>query len=121
VTKLCFVTHLLLKLCFVILVGICAAATSKRNPRRSLESTVQTRSDHQVWQEGFHPKALMTDETMLQKIVYLHRNPVARGWVAMPEDWRYSSAHEWRESAAGAALRPMALTRHRNRVSRTSA
>ena len=59
----------------------------------------KTRSDHQVWQEGFHPQALMTDEMMLQKIEYLHRNPVARGWVAMPEHWRYSSAHEWRERA----------------------
>ena len=59
----------------------------------------KTRSDHQVWQEGFHPKALMADEILLQKIEYLHRNPVARGWVAMPEDWRYSSAHEWREGA----------------------
>ena len=41
----------------------------------------------------------MKDEMMLRKIEYLHRKPVARGWVAMPEDWRYSSAHECREEA----------------------
>ena len=52
-------------------------------------------SRHQVWQEGFHPQAIVSDEMMLQKLEYLHNNPVARGWVVAPEDGRYSSAHEW--------------------------
>ena len=52
-------------------------------------------SAHQVWQEGVHPQALTTDEMTLQKLEYLHNNPVKRGLVASPEHWRYSSAHEW--------------------------
>ena len=52
-------------------------------------------SQHQIWQEGFHPQELSTDEAMLQKIDYVHHNPVARGLVSLPEHWRYSSAHEW--------------------------
>jgi REP element-mobilizing transposase RayT len=56
-------------------------------------------STYQVWQEGVHPKALPTDEILLQKIDYIHRNPVQRGWVYVPEDWRYSSAHQWRAGA----------------------
>jgi putative transposase len=55
----------------------------------------KTRSEHQVWQEGVHPKAIVSDEMMLQKLEYVHSNPVQRGWVAAPEHWRYSSAHEW--------------------------
>jgi REP element-mobilizing transposase RayT len=51
-------------------------------------------SRHQVWQEGFHPQAIYSDKTMLQKIDYIHANPVRRGWVAAPEHWRHSSAHE---------------------------
>jgi putative transposase len=31
---------------------------------------------------------------MLQKLEYLHNNPVKRGLVASPEHWRYSSVHE---------------------------
>ncbi len=54
---------------------------------------------HQVWQEGSHPQAIMTDETMEQKLGYLHNNPVKRGLVASPEHWRYSSAHEWLPAA----------------------
>ena len=50
---------------------------------------------HQVWQEGSHPQAIMSDVMMEQKLEYLHNNPVKRGLVASPEHWRYSSAHEW--------------------------
>ena len=55
----------------------------------------KTESAHQVWQEGTHPQAIVGDEMMLQKLEYLHNNPVKRGLVAAPEHWRYSSAHEW--------------------------
>jgi len=51
--------------------------------------------NHQVWQEGSHPQAILNDEIMRQKLEYTHNNPVKRGWVASPEHWRYSSAHEW--------------------------
>jgi REP element-mobilizing transposase RayT len=52
-------------------------------------------SEHQVWQEGVHPQAIGSDEMMLQKLDYIHDNPVKRGFVVAPEHWRYSSAHEW--------------------------
>ena len=40
----------------------------------------KTESDLQFWQEGFHPQALMSDEVMEQKLVYLHRGlPRTRG------------------------------------------
>jgi len=51
-------------------------------------------SDHQVWQEGFHPQVITSDSMMLQKLEYLHNNPVKRGLVGLPEHWKYSSAHE---------------------------
>jgi REP element-mobilizing transposase RayT len=54
----------------------------------------KTESQRQVWQEGSHPQALSSDEMLLQKLEYLHNNPVKRGLVAAPEHWRYSSAHE---------------------------
>lgn len=55
----------------------------------------KTKSSHQIWQEGVHPQALLSDEMMLQKLEYIHNNPVKRGLVVSPEHWRYSSAHEW--------------------------
>jgi putative transposase len=56
-------------------------------------------SSHQLWQEGVHPQSITSDEMMLQKLEYLHHNPVKRGLVATPEHWVYSSAHEWLKGA----------------------
>ena len=39
---------------------------------------------YQVWQEGFHPQAIESDAMMVQKIEYLHHNPVRAGYVASP-------------------------------------
>jgi putative transposase len=55
----------------------------------------KTPSTCQLWQEGYHSQAFYSDEMMLQKINYVHLNPVRRGWVVSPEHWHYSSAHEW--------------------------
>jgi REP element-mobilizing transposase RayT len=57
----------------------------------------KTHSEHQVWQEGSHPQSIRSDEMMLQKLEYLHNNPVKRGLVLAAEHWRYSSAHAWLE------------------------
>jgi putative transposase len=59
----------------------------------------KTSSTYQLWQEGYHPQAIYSDEMMMQKINYVHLNPVRRGWVVSPEHWRYSSAHEWMQGA----------------------
>jgi len=47
---------------------------------------------YQLWQEGSHPKMIISDEMMLQKLEYTHNNPVKRGYVDDPVYWRYSSA-----------------------------
>jgi REP element-mobilizing transposase RayT len=51
--------------------------------------------EYQFWQEGVHPQQIK-DETMLrQKVDYIHNNPVRRGYVELPEHWRYSSARNF--------------------------
>lgn len=49
----------------------------------------------QLWQEGSHPKQIVTDEMMDQKLEYIHNNPVNRGYVDDPLHWRYSSARNY--------------------------
>ncbi len=55
------------------------------------------RSDraYQLWQAGTHPKELQNEAMMQQKLEYIHQNPVRRGYVERPEDWRYSSARNY--------------------------
>lgn len=50
---------------------------------------------YQFWQEGIHPEWIQNDEMMRQKISYIHDNPVKRGYVDLPEHWRYSSARNY--------------------------
>lgn len=55
----------------------------------------KTASTFQLWQEGFHPQLIVTEEMLVQKIENVHYNPVKRGYVESPEHWRYSSARNF--------------------------
>ncbi len=55
----------------------------------------KTDREFQLWEEGSHPKEIDSDEMMWQKIEYIHDNPVKRGYVDLPEHWRYSSARNY--------------------------
>jgi putative transposase len=55
----------------------------------------KTDSNYQLWQEGSHPKAIESDEMMVQKLEYIHNNPVKRGYVDDAVHWRYSSARNY--------------------------
>nr|VFJ53766.1 MAG: hypothetical protein BECKFW1821A_GA0114235_104411 [Candidatus Kentron sp. FW]VFJ58537.1 MAG: hypothetical protein BECKFW1821B_GA0114236_104210 [Candidatus Kentron sp. FW] len=55
----------------------------------------KTRSVYQVWEEGNHPQFIESEEVMRQKLAYIHDNPVKRGYVDLPEHWRYSSARDY--------------------------
>ena len=51
-----------------------------------------------VWQHDYHPIALTSEEWMNQKMDYVHDNPVRKGFVETPENWKYSSARNWYEN-----------------------
>jgi REP element-mobilizing transposase RayT len=50
---------------------------------------------YQVWQEGIQPKLIQTEQMMIEKINYIHNNPVKRGYVDEAKHWRYSSARDY--------------------------
>jgi len=50
---------------------------------------------YQLWQEGSHPQQIQSDEMMLQKLEYMHNNPIRRGYVEQASHWRYSSARNY--------------------------
>jgi REP element-mobilizing transposase RayT len=55
----------------------------------------KTGQQFQLWQEGSHPQQVLNEEMMIQKLEYIHYNPVKRGYVDEPTDWRYSSARNY--------------------------
>jgi REP element-mobilizing transposase RayT len=52
-------------------------------------------NEYKVWQDDFHPIALESEHFFVQKLNYLHDNPVRKGYVDQPEQWRYSSARNY--------------------------
>jgi putative transposase len=43
------------------------------------------------WQARYYDRNVQDYEEFAVKLRYLHRNPVKRGLVAKPEDWKWSS------------------------------
>lgn len=52
------------------------------------------------WQPKYYPFEIYTKEKMLEKLNYMHENPVRKGLAAQTTDWKWSSArwYEWRKS-----------------------
>jgi REP element-mobilizing transposase RayT len=51
-----------------------------------------TTTQYQFWQQHNKPIELWSTPVIKQKMDYIHDNPVKAGFVANPEDWKYSSA-----------------------------
>jgi putative transposase len=43
------------------------------------------------WQRRFYDFNVRTRQKSVETLKYMHRNPVVRGLVTRPEDWRWSS------------------------------
>ncbi|HVO78882.1 MAG TPA: hypothetical protein VMT39_02590 [Candidatus Bathyarchaeia archaeon] len=52
---------------------------------------LQFRATWQFWQRRFYDFNLWSRPKMVEKLKYMHRNPVVRGLVSRPEDWPWSS------------------------------
>ena len=44
-----------------------------------------------VWQHRFYDFVVFTEKKRVEKLRYMHRNPVVRGLVLTPEQWNWSS------------------------------
>ena len=47
---------------------------------------------YQFWRQDNRPIQLITAEVIMQKLNYLHNNPVVEGYVEQAEEYVYSSA-----------------------------
>ncbi len=48
--------------------------------------------EKQVWQRENYPAVIASEKFFLEKVNYIHKNPVKKRFVAKAEDWLYSSA-----------------------------
>ena len=47
------------------------------------------------WDRYFSTRALRTVQEYNEKVAYIHWNPAKAGLVKRPEDWKWSSVHDY--------------------------
>ena len=52
-------------------------------------------SSIEFWRDDNHAEEIYSLDFFLQKMEYIHMNPVQAGYVIVPEDWRWSSAGDF--------------------------
>jgi putative transposase len=64
-----------------------------RKPRRAAveQSVLWQQARKPVWQKRFYDFNVWSARKQIEKLRYLHRNPVKRGLVERPEQWKWSS------------------------------
>ncbi|HZQ17606.1 MAG TPA: transposase [Terriglobales bacterium] len=68
------------------------------------------------WQVRYYDFPVWSERKRVEKLRYIHRNPVKRGLVARPEDWPWSSFIQWTTGRGGTVeieCRSTAMTRER--------
>jgi putative transposase len=71
---------------------------------RRKKSTLRLFSDEMpkaFWQPRFYDFNVYTEKKRIEKLRYVHRNPVTRDLVDKPEDWRWSSFRQYAFNEAG--------------------
>ena len=65
-------------------------------------ATGQTSQQHRFWQQGGgYDRNVTRFDTLLNCDKYIHRNPVRKKLVKIPQDWYFSSAADWKNVRQG--------------------
>ena len=57
-----------------------------------------------VWQHRFYDFVVFTEKKRVEKLRYMHRNPVVRGLALAPERWPWSSYRHYATGEPGPVL-----------------
>ena len=57
--------------------------------------------DVPLWQKRYYDHNVRSHESFTDKLRYIHRNPVKRGLVENPEDWKWSSFRHYMTAEVG--------------------
>jgi putative transposase len=64
-------------------------------------SVTMRRQERPFWQAHYYDFNVSTPEKFVEKLRYIHRNPVRRGLAARPEDWKWSSFRHYQTGLRG--------------------
>jgi putative transposase len=73
----------------------------QRRHRRNAQTNLFEHSAQRIWQARYYDFNVCTARKRVEKLRYIHRNPVKRGLVEAPELWRWSSFRAYAYQEAG--------------------
>jgi len=65
-------------------------ATALKSLKQGVSRRLIDKAEH-FWQKRYYDLNIRNRAQFLEKLRYLHRNPVKRGLCELPEDWQWSS------------------------------
>jgi putative transposase len=69
---------------------------------RALKLSVSKHSSHHpFWLARYYDFNVHSEEKRIEKLKYIHRNPVKRGLVTNPAEWKWSSFHHYLTGETG--------------------
>ena len=77
-----------------------SVATVLKAIKQSVARKVIRRGEH-FWQQRYYDFNVRTPQKKIEKVRYIHRNPVKRGLVEKPEDWPWSSFRHYATGEEG--------------------
>jgi hypothetical protein len=75
-----------------------------RRKRDHAQLSLFDHSPQHIWQKRFYEFNVWTERKRIEKLRYMHRNPVQRGLVLEPEQWAWSSFRHYADGDRGLVL-----------------
>ena len=66
-------------------------ARAMQSLKQGVARRLALRAEDSFWQARYYDFNVWSERKFVEKLRYIHRNPVERGLVARPEDWAWSS------------------------------
>src|ERR1019366_3169117 len=76
-------------------------ARAMQSLKQSVARTLALRAADPFWQARYYDFNVWSEHKFVEKLRYIHRNPVTRGLVARPEDWIWSSFRHYANGEVG--------------------
>jgi putative transposase len=76
-------------------------ARTMQSLKQSASRTLALRAEDPFWLPRYYDFNVWGEHKFVEKLRYIHRNPVERGLVAKPEDWQWSSFRHYLSGEPG--------------------
>ena len=78
-------------------------AQAIKSLKQGVARRLALRAADSFWQARYYDFNVWSEKKFVEKLRYIHRNPVKRGLVARPEDWPWSSFRHYAMGESGVA------------------